>query len=72
MGWAGVPLVCLSTPQTGQTVKTLGQGLGKGSTCGAQQRDGGKSYENQGCDPLHGCNRAPDEPGNQFMSGARD
>jgi hypothetical protein len=27
--------------------------LGKGSAWGAQQPDGGKSYENKGSDPLH-------------------
>ena len=32
---------------------TWGQGLGKGSAWGAQQPEGGKSYENKGSDPLH-------------------
>jgi hypothetical protein len=32
---------------------TRGQCLGKGSAWGAQQPDGGKSYENKGSDPLH-------------------
>ena len=27
--------------------------MGKGSAWGAQQPDGGKSYENKGSDPLH-------------------
>ena len=33
--------------------RMLGLGLGKGSAWGAQQPDGGKSYENKGSDPFH-------------------
>ena len=32
---------------------TWGECLGKGSAWKAQQPDGGKSYENKGCNPLH-------------------
>ena len=48
---------------------TWGQGLGKGSAWGAQQPDGGKSYENKGSDPLHTGRPTPTSVATAFLLG---